>query len=110
MSAVPYCMRWSSCRAPVVSLLEPRLHHRSGCTCSNTRGPYVSLLSAYDPNLSTWTAFFKLPEGGFRTVWQDQQMRSTSATDTSVHLRTVSPPLAGSWLCPSLVTLPALPQ
>ena len=31
----------------------------------------------------------------------------TSATDTSVHLRTVSPPLAGSWLCPSLVPLPA---
>ena len=34
----------------------------------------------------------------------------TSATDTSVHLRAVSPPLAGSWLCPSVVTLPALPQ
>jgi hypothetical protein len=33
----------------------------------------------------------------------------TSVSDTSVHLRTVSPPLAGSWLCPSLVTLPALP-
>ena len=34
----------------------------------------------------------------------------TSVSDTSVRLRTVSPPLAGSWLCPSLVTLPALPQ
>ena len=31
------------------------------------KGPYVSCF-AYDPNLSTWTAFFKLPEGGFRTV------------------------------------------
>ena len=29
------------------------------------RGPNVV---AYDPNLTTWTAFFKLPEGGFRTV------------------------------------------
>jgi hypothetical protein len=31
------------------------------------KGPYVSCF-AYDPNLSTWTAFFKLSEGGFRTV------------------------------------------
>jgi hypothetical protein len=31
------------------------------------KGPYVSCF-AYDPNLSTWTAFFKLPEDGFRTV------------------------------------------
>ena len=31
------------------------------------KGPYVACF-AYDPNLSTWTAFFKLPEGGFRTV------------------------------------------
>ena len=31
------------------------------------KGPYVSCF-AYDPSLSTWTAFFKLPEGGFRTV------------------------------------------
>jgi hypothetical protein len=29
--------------------------------------PYVSCF-AYDPNLTTWTAFFKLPEGGFRSV------------------------------------------
>ena len=34
----------------------------------------------------------------------------TSVSDTSVRLRTVSPPLAGSWLCPSVVTSPALPQ
>ena len=32
----------------------------------------------------------------------------TSARDTSVRLRTVSRPPAGSWRCPSLVTLPAL--
>jgi hypothetical protein len=31
------------------------------------KGPYVACF-AYDPNLSTWTAFFKFPEGGFRTV------------------------------------------
>ena len=31
------------------------------------KGPYVSCF-AYDAGLSTWTAFFKLPEGGFRTV------------------------------------------
>jgi hypothetical protein len=31
------------------------------------KGPYVACF-AYDPILSTWTAFFKLPEGGFRTV------------------------------------------
>ena len=31
------------------------------------KGPNVACF-AYDPNLSTWTAFFKLPEGGFRTV------------------------------------------
>jgi hypothetical protein len=29
----------------------------------------------------------------------------TSASDTSVRLRTASPPLAGSWLCPTAVTL-----
>ena len=31
------------------------------------KGPNVACF-AYDPGLSTWTAFFKLPEGGFRTV------------------------------------------
>ena len=31
------------------------------------KGPYVACF-AYDPNLTTWTAFFRLPEGGFRTV------------------------------------------
>ena len=31
------------------------------------KGPFVACF-AYDPSLSTWTAFFKLPEGGFRTV------------------------------------------
>ena len=31
------------------------------------KGPYVGCF-AYDAGLSTWTAFFKLPEGGFRTV------------------------------------------
>jgi hypothetical protein len=31
------------------------------------KGPYVSCF-AYDPDSTTWTAFFKLPTGGFRTV------------------------------------------
>ena len=31
------------------------------------KGPNVACF-AYDAVLSTWTAFFKLPEGGFRTV------------------------------------------
>ena len=31
------------------------------------KGPNVACF-AYDPNLTTWTAFFRLPEGGFRTV------------------------------------------
>ena len=31
------------------------------------KGPNVAYF-AYDAGLSTWTAFFKLPEGGFRTV------------------------------------------
>ena len=68
------------------------------------KGPNVACF-AYDAGLSTWTAFFKLPEGGFRTV--GKITARTSVRDTSVHLRTVSPPLAGSWLSPSLVTLPA---
>jgi hypothetical protein len=70
-------------------------------------GPNVSCF-AYDPNLSTWTAFFKLPEGDLGQLARFPAR--TSVSDTSVRLRTVSPPLAGSWLCPSLVTLPALPQ
>ena len=71
------------------------------------KGPYVSCF-AYDPSLSTWTASLN-----FRRAGSGQLARlpaRTSATDTSVHLRTASPPLAGSWLCPSLVTLPALPR
>ena len=31
------------------------------------KGPYVSCF-AYDPDSTSWTAFFKLPTGGFRTV------------------------------------------
>jgi hypothetical protein len=31
------------------------------------KGPFVSCF-AYDPDATTWTAFFKLPDGGFRTV------------------------------------------
>ena len=31
------------------------------------KGPYISCF-AYDPEGTSWTAFFKLPNGGFRTV------------------------------------------
>jgi hypothetical protein len=67
------------------------------------KGPNVACF-AYDAGLSTWTAFFKLPEGGFRTVGK---ISSEDECKRYIGLRTVSPPLAGSWLCPSLVTLPA---
>jgi hypothetical protein len=65
------------------------------------KGPNVACF-AYDAGLSTWTAFFKLPEGGFRTVGK---ISSEDECKRYIGLRTVSPPLAGSWLCPSLVTL-----
>ena len=31
------------------------------------KGPYVSCF-AYDPGLTSWSAFFKLPDGAFRRV------------------------------------------
>jgi hypothetical protein len=46
--------------------LSPGYTSVAECT-QQYKGPYVSCF-AYDPNLSTWTAFFKLPEGGFRVV------------------------------------------
>ena len=39
--------------------------HRSAC--SNIKGPYVACF-AYDPGLTSWSAFFKLPDGAFRRV------------------------------------------
>ena len=48
------------------SHFQPRYTTAAECM-QQYKGPYVSCF-AYDPNLSTWTAFFKLPEGGFRTV------------------------------------------
>ena len=69
------------------------------------KGPNVACF-AYDEGLTTWTAFFKLPEGGFRTVGkigsEDECKRS------SVHLRTYLhrlPPAAK----PVTGTLPAYP-
>ena len=70
--------------------------------CTQHKGGYVSCF-AYDPSLSTWTAFFRLPEGGFRTV--GKILARTSVNVTSARLRTISPPLAGSCLCPSLVIM-----
>jgi hypothetical protein len=36
------------------------------------KGPNVACF-AYDAGLSTWTAFFKLPEGWVQDSWQDCQ-------------------------------------
>jgi hypothetical protein len=75
--------------------------------CSNTRGR--TLLASRMTQASA-------PGRHSLNFWRAGSGRSarlparTSVSDTSVRLRTVSPPLAGSWLCPSLVTLPALPQ
>ena len=68
------------------------------------KGPYVSCF-AYYPDSTTWTAFFKLPTGEFRTVGRVNTTASVS--DTSARLRMMSRPLAGSWLCPPPVALPA---
>src|SRR5580658_2393446 len=46
--------------------LSPGYTSVAECT-QQYKGPYVSCF-AYDPNLSTWTAFFKLPDGAFRVV------------------------------------------
>ena len=58
-------MRSSSCRAPRLTF-SPGYTTAAECQ-QQYKGP-IGCCFAYDPNLSTWTAFFKLPEGGFRTV------------------------------------------
>ena len=74
---------------------------------SNTRGP-LSLASRM-----TQASAPGRHSLNFRKAGSGQSARlpaRTSVSDISAHLRTVSPPPAGSWLCPSLVTLPALPR
>ena len=90
----PY-MRSSSCRAPL-SLSAPATPPPRS-VCSNTRGR--TLVASHMTQASApGRRFLKLPEGGFRTVGKISTR--TSASDTSVRLRPISPPLAGSWLCP----------
>ena len=60
----PICARRPAGRQR--SHFQPRLHHRSG-VCAAIQGAERCLLH-YDPEGTTWTAFFKLPEGGLRTV------------------------------------------
>jgi hypothetical protein len=71
------------------------------------KGPYVACF-AYDPNLSTWTAFFKFPEGGFRTVGkiasEDECKRYVGAFKDGI------PTACRQLAMPALVTLPALPR
>ena len=68
------------------------------------KGPNVACFT-YDPGLSTWTAFFKLPDGAFRVVRKiPNEGECRRYIDA---FRTISRPPAGSWLSPSLVTLPA---
>ena len=59
-------MHSSSCRAPL-SLSAPGYTTAAECL-QQYKGPYVACF-AYDPNLTTWSAFFKLPGGGFRRVY-----------------------------------------
>jgi hypothetical protein len=61
------------------------------------KGGYVSCF-AYDPSLSTWSAFFKLPGGGFRRVYginsEDECKRYTGAfkDDTPAACRQLAQP------------------
>ena len=69
------------------------------------KGPNVACF-AYDPNLSTWTAFFKLPDGGVQGNSQDSQRRRVSAIHRRFQERYPGClPAVGS--SPTLVTLPA---
>ena len=76
------------------------------------KGPYVACF-AYDPNLSTWTAFFKLPEGGFRTVGkiasEDECKRYIGAFKDGIPTacRQLAMPVTCNVACVTPVTPPA---
>ena len=63
------------------------------------KGPAVACF-AYDPEGTTWTAFFKLPNGGLRTAGR---IYGEDVSATSVLSGLMSPLLADSWPCPSPV-------
>ena len=78
------------------------------------KGPYVSCF-AYDPSLSTWTAFFKLPEGGFRTVGkissEDECKRYVGAFKDGIPTacRQLAMPNSCNVACVAPVQPPAIP-
>ena len=78
------------------------------------KGPYVACF-AYDPSLSTWTAFFKLPEGGFRTVGkiasEDECKRYIGAfkDDIPTACRQLAMPNSCNVACVAPVQPPAIP-
>ena len=79
------------------SHFQPRLHHRSGVHAA-IQGAATLLASTYDPEGASWTAFFKLPDGGFRVV-----RRIPNEGECRRYIdafRTISRLPAGSWLRP----------
>ena len=67
------------------------------------KGPNVACFN-YDPEGVSWTAFFKLPDGAFRVVRRFPTKASVGGISTLSGA--ISRPPAGSWLSPTLVTLP----
>jgi hypothetical protein len=75
------------------------------------KGPNVACF-AYDAGLSTWTAFFKLPEGGFRTLGkissEDECKRYVGAFKDGIPsaCRQLAMPVACNVVCVAPVTPP----
>jgi hypothetical protein len=78
------------------------------------KGPNVACF-AYDAGLSTWTAFFKLPQGGFRTVGkiasEDECKRYIGAfkDDIPTACRQLAMPNSCNVACVAPVQPPAIP-
>jgi uncharacterized protein YbdZ (MbtH family) len=78
------------------------------------KGPNVACF-AYDAGLSTWTAFFKLPEGGFRTVGkiasEDECNRYIDAFKDGIPTacRQLAMPVTCNVACVARVQPPAIP-
>src|ERR1700722_11481212 len=98
-------MHSASCKAPVSLSAPATPPQRSACSSTRGRTLLASRMTQASAPGQRSLSFRKAALGQLARL-----AARTSVSDTSVHLRTVSPPLAGSWLCPSLVTLPALPQ
>jgi hypothetical protein len=78
------------------------------------KGPFVSCF-AYDPGGTTWTAFFKLPDGGFRTVGrinsEDECKRYIGAfrDDVPAACRQLAIPITCNVACVKPIELPSPP-